>query len=97
MKRNKKCIFEEDHEKMKERGTIECYGCNLKLNLNYLERVKVEAENVPLWKKQKILDMLNEGKNIGQARQEVDLDLGVVCEIITQNIGNYQYLRRNAQ
>ena len=59
--------------------------------------MKEEAAKVPDETKQKFLDLLHEGKTIGEAYRACRLkELGVACEIITQNIGTHLYLNRKA-
>lgn len=46
--------------------------------------------------KQKVLDLLREGYSIGEVSRELDLDMDVVCEIISQNIDSDYILRKEA-
>lgn len=55
-----------------------------------------EVKKVPQEKKQKVLDLLRSGKNIGEIRKELDLSLDVTCEIISMNIENIPILRKEA-
>jgi hypothetical protein len=55
-----------------------------------------EVKKVPIETKQKVLDLLRAGKNIGTIRAELNLSLDVTCEIITQNIEEIPILRKEA-
>jgi hypothetical protein len=63
----------------------------------YKAKIKAKADKVPLETKQKILDLLREGNTIGEIREIVDLELMVVCEIISQNIRHVPLLREKAR
>lgn len=55
---------------------------------------KREVASLPRETKQKVLDLVHEGKTIGEVRKELNLELMVVCEIINQNIKEIHYLSR---
>lgn len=76
--------------------SVNCLFCGKKINLSYEEKNKAMALLVSKEDKQKILDLLHEGKSIGETREAVGLDLGVMCEIINQNIHHYGYLGKDA-
>lgn len=57
---------------------------------------KREVAKIPREQKQKVLDLLREGKTIGVICEELNLELDIVCEIITQNIQDIHVLRREA-
>lgn len=61
-----------------------------------MEKLRAMVADVPKETKQKLLDLLHEGKTIGEATRECELDLQVSGEIIMQNIGKYEFLRKEA-
>lgn len=74
-----------------------CLFCKKKINLSFTEKLQQKVDAVPQEKKQQLLDLLHEGKTIGQARDSVGLELIVAGEIITQNIVATHFLGREAK
>ena len=62
----------------------------------YIEDLKQRASSVSLHTRQKLLDLLHEGKTLGEVRKELNLDLDVVGQIIMQNLDSLSYLRTEA-
>ena len=92
----KKCIVEDKHEEM-GKNCSHCFYCGKKIGKKYKEKCKEEASLIPIEKKQILLDELHNGKSIGEAKEIAGIDnLGIVCEIITQNIGVINYLKKEA-
>jgi hypothetical protein len=87
----KKCLISHDRQKSEH-----CLFCNKKINPSYMEKLRAMVADVPKETKQKLLDLLHEGKTIGEATRECELDLQVSGEIIMQNIGKYEFLRKEA-
>lgn len=94
MKKTKSCLVEDRHNTM---SCSHCFMCNKKIGLTYQEKNKLGAERVPAEQKQTLLTALHDGKSIGEARElsKID-DIGIACEIITQNIGQIHFLNREA-
>ena len=61
------------------------------------EEIERDVANIPKETKQKVLDLLREGKTVGEIREELNLDLMDTAEIITQNISCYHYLKPVAE
>lgn len=61
--------------------------------------VKAEADAVPQETKQKLLDLLHEGKTIGEAQEACGLDTLITGKIITDNIQHmgFDFLRKEAK
>jgi hypothetical protein len=57
---------------------------------------KREVALVPKETKQKVLDLMHEGKTIGEICAELNLKLDITCEIINQNIQKFSILRTEA-
>lgn len=93
----KKCLIEDRHAQQAE--TVEnCCLCHKKVGKSFKERLKDKVALVPIEIKQKFLDALNDGKNIGQAKIIAGIDDTCVAgEIIMQNIGKYQFLQKEAR
>lgn len=59
-------------------------------------KYRKQAMALPQAKRQKFLDLLREGKNLGEARKIVGIDLMVACEIILMNTTVYEFLNKTA-
>jgi len=53
-----------------------------------------QVSELPKKTKQKIIDLLFEGKNIGEIEEILDLDTMIVATVINNNIQKVSYLRR---
>lgn len=51
-----------------------------------------EINQIPLEKKQEFLNLLKEGKTIGEAKDKAGFSLEIACEIINRQIENYSIL-----
>ena len=91
----KKCLIADRHEEMSERIET-CYMCGLKIGKSYSERLKEKVALIPLQIKQKFLDIIWEGKTIGEATEACNLDVEITGEILLQNIGVNKFLRKKA-
>ena len=96
----KKCIIKDRHKKMGE-STGHCFHCHKKIGKTYKEKMVEQAAAVPLEIKQRFLDEMHKGKTIGEARKISGLgdnpeDTGMIGEIIMQNIGHFNFLRKEA-
>lgn len=67
------------------------------IDLRTLDEIKVSVEKIPKETRQRILDMLREGKTIGEICKELDLPLMDVCEVINQNIYCIHMLNKEAE
>ena len=88
-RKHKLCLYEYS------KGTVACDVCGRKPE-SYESVLKKKVKAVSITDKQKILDLLHEGKTIGEVERNFpELDLMVVCGVITENIGSYgKYLRK---
>lgn len=80
-----------DHQDFKDKGYSECCLCKIKLGPNWTERMQKLASEIPREQKQKFLDAMHSGKNVGQARIIAGLagmDLGVASHILLENINH---------
>lgn len=83
----KKCLIA--HEKQ---SCEFCLFCKVKINLSWREKVQAKAKLVPIETKQKILDLLHEGKKVGEAIEGAGLDdHDVGFEIIAQQIEHHTF------
>jgi hypothetical protein len=76
-----------------------CFFCGKKINLSFQEKIKEACDKVPHEIKQKFLDLIHDGKTIGEARQQAglgDQDLLVSCEFLNENIGTISFLKTKA-
>ena len=90
----KKCLIENRHEEM-GKNMERCLLCNKKIGKSIKQKLEEKTALISNKIKQKLIDLLHEGKTIGEAREEVGIkDLDVACEIINQNIGVYNFLRK---
>lgn len=53
-----------------------------------------EIEKLPKETKQEVLDLMHQGKSVGDVCKMLKLDTMIVAEIICQNIGTIRYLKR---
>lgn len=61
-----------------------------------IEKYREQAMAIPQAKRQQLLDLLHEGKNLGEAREIVGIDLMVAAEIVCMNISSYEYINETA-
>ena len=95
----KKCLIEDRH-KEQAKNVEYCVLCKKKIGLSFRERLDKKVKKVPQEKKQKLLDVIWEGKTVGEAIDVVDpkrkLDSMIWHQIISDNIGSINYLRKEA-
>lgn len=56
-----------------------------------------EIANIPKETKQKVLDLIHEGKTVGDVCKILNLETMIVAEIIIQNIGTVSYLKTEVE
>lgn len=83
------------HERQK--GLVNCLYCHKKIGLTFAEKLKKEVDAIDISIKQKVIDLMNEGKTIGDACKKTGLETIVVCEIINRNLDEYKFLRKEAR
>lgn len=66
-------------------------------HMPYKLRLQYEWEQVPQEKRQEYLDLINSGKSIGTAREMVGISFEAAIEITNRAIGNYYYLKKDAE
>lgn len=72
---------------------MECPNYNMHFNiLRELEIAKLSKET-----KQEVLDLMHQGKTVGDVCKMLKLDTMIVAEIISQNIGTISYLKREIE
>lgn len=93
----KKCPIEDRHENSAK--TVErCCLCDKKIGKSFMERVRDNVDKVPKETQQKFIDLLHNGKTVGEAAKIVGIkDTLVSGEIIMQNIGEIHYLRKEVK
>lgn len=55
---------------------------------------KKEMDKLPREIKQKVLDLMHEGKTVGEVKKILELDTMIVAEIISNNLGTISYLKK---
>lgn len=88
---SKRCLIPHERQKLER-----CLWCNKKINLSFKEKLEKQVDEISIETKQKVLDILHEGKTIGEACKATGLETVVVGEIIMRNIKEYRYLSREA-
>ncbi len=91
----KKCLIKDRHTAM----TCErCFYCNKKINPSFQEKTRKAVDETPKEKKQELLDLMHEGKKLGQAMKITGLDGMVAAQIILDNVEHHGYdsLRKEA-
>lgn len=63
---------------------------------HYQILLEKKIENLSQKTKQKILDLIWDGKNIGEIKEILNLDTMIIATVIQKNIKNISYLRRDA-
>ena len=58
------------------------------------QQIEADVEKIPKETKQKVIDLLREGKTVGEIRKELNLDLMDTAEIICQNVDTYSFLKQ---
>lgn len=90
----RKCIGLDEHEKW-GKDVEHCFICNEKIGKSFKQKLKEKVALVPLEQKQKLIDLLHNGKTVGEAMRESGItDHLVSGEIIMQNIGEIHYLKK---
>ncbi len=64
---------------------------------NYKERCERKAKAVPLEIKQKLLDLLREGKTVGEAGELCGLEFEEYSQIVYENISEVNFLNSKAE
>ena len=81
---------ERDRKVVKEKKLDVLYKkLGMKTHTEHMQQIQDEKEfdyaNTSLEKKQKFLDLMNAGKNLGEAREIVGITFDVACMIIMKN------------
>jgi len=88
----KKCIIEDKHNTM---NCSHCFMCGKKIGETYREKMQRMAKELSNDIKQKIIDLIHEGKSIGDVKEILKIEeTGIIAEIILGNVGNIQYLKK---
>lgn len=66
-------------------------------HLPYKLKLQYEWEQTTQDQRQNYLDLLNSGKSIGEARELAGVSFEAALEITNRAIGNYAYLKREAE
>lgn len=66
-------------------------------HIPYLLRRKRDYDNTPREKRQKFLDEIWSGKTIGEAYAAAGISFDVACEVMNHAIGDYKYLKKEAE
>ena len=74
---------------------IEMECPNNSMHFKILREKKIDK--LPKETKQKVLDLMHEGKSVGDVGKILNLDTMIVAEIIIQNIGTVSYLKTEAK
>ena len=89
----KKCIIQDRHETM---TCTRCPLCEVKLNPSWKEQMQELCRTTPKKVKQKLLDLMHDGKSLGEASKECKIETGCACEILFENINHLEYLSKEA-
>lgn len=66
-------------------------------HLPYLLKLEYEHDQIPQETRQKYLDLIHEGKTIGEAKDAVGISLEGALEITNRSIENFKYLGKVAK
>lgn len=58
------------------------------------EKTKPLADKIPFEKRNKFMKLMKEGKTLGEAKKECELDLETACAILNQNITSISILEK---
>ena len=90
MRKNKKCIFEAEHEEMGK--NIEyCISCKAKIGKSYNEKMDDIIKKIPIETKQKFMNGIKEGITVGEARLKVGLSTEIATHILYRQIKTTKY------
>lgn len=83
-----------------ETNLYDCPSCGKQLR-NFQAELRAKIDAVPLEIKQRIIDGLHNGLNVGQAIEasglkEIESDSLVGYTIVSDNINSYEFLRKQA-
>lgn len=95
-RKQKKClIYGDDHSNM----TGNCFHCGVKGGLpTYSEKIRMGADATPIEIRQKFLDLMWAGRNVGQASKEAGIeDTGIASQILLDNIESASFLSTKAK
>lgn len=91
----KKCLFFDRHEIMGE-NVEKCFSCGLVIGKSYQQKIREKTDLVPKEIKQKFLDLIWQGKTLGEAKDVCEIGLDEAGQIVLDNIAEYKYLRTKA-
>jgi hypothetical protein len=66
-------------------------------HLPYKLKLQYEWENTTQEQRQQYLDLINSGKSIGEAQEIAGISFEAALEVTNRAIGNYAYLKREAE
>ena len=69
-------------------------GFNMKTTEEIKAELQKKIDDVPTDLQQRILDLMHEGKTIGEVCKEVNLETFIVSGVIVKNIGTVAYLKK---
>lgn len=82
----KKCEYANYHSEW-GKNQSHCIMCRRKIGKTFKEKLKEKVDNISIETKQKFLDLLHEGKTVGEAEKETGINETIVSgEIVMQNI-----------
>lgn len=102
MRRKKICPFEKAYSKEMKTSHADmgvnlerCPGCNEKIGLSWDEKLQAKVDAVPKEDKQKFLDAMHDGKNLGEARIIAGIDdVLTASRILCDNIVSYEFISK---
>lgn len=66
-------------------------------HLPYALKLQYEWEQTTPEQRQNYLDLLHSGKSIGEAREQAGISFEAALEVTNKAIGNYAYLKKDAE
>ena len=88
----KKCKYIKYHDRPNSDG--KCVFCKEKVGLSYEEKLQAKVDAVPKEDKQKLLDVIWEGKTLGEAMEVIGVETEIGAKILVDCIGTHKYLKR---
>lgn len=65
--------------------------------MEWFDLCEKAALDLPVEKRQQILDAVNSGKTIGEIKEDMILNLEEICGVINMNINSVKYLRTSSK
>lgn len=92
MKKYRYKICEELH---KHKSLVNCPKCHAKIGLSYTEELQQKVDAVSKEDKQKILDVIWDGKTVGEAIDVIGIEHEIGFKIVADCIGDVKFLKRS--